>query len=153
MEKGKLLIVALTLALLLGLAQSFEFDEKDLESEESLWDLYERWRSHHTHSRDPKEKHKRFNVFKMNVKFIHEFNKKDKPYKLRLNKFGDMTSHEFKSSYAGSKVKHYRMLHGDRHKTGFIYDQVENVPPSVDWRKKGAVTGVKDQGQCGESFV
>ncbi|MBA0848412.1 hypothetical protein Goshw_001759 [Gossypium schwendimanii] len=34
-----------------------------LASEESLWDLYERWRSHHTISLDLTEKQKRFNVF------------------------------------------------------------------------------------------
>jgi C1A family cysteine protease len=26
------------------------------------------------------------------------------------------------------------------------------LPAAVDWRKKGAVTPIKDQGQCGMSF-
>lgn len=151
MEIGKLLLVSLSLALLLGLAQGFDIHDRDLESDENLWELYERWRSHHRLSTDLREKHKRFNVFKHNVKYIHEFNKKDKPYKLKLNKFGDLTSFEFKTHYF-SKIKHYRTLHGERRPTGFMYQNVTRVPPSIDWRQKGAVSPIKDQGQCGEPF-
>ncbi|KAL9375438.1 hypothetical protein Peur_032317 [Populus x canadensis] len=149
MELKKFLLVALSLALVLGITESLDFHEKDLESEESLWDLYERWRSHHTVSTSLDEKHKRFNVFKENVMHVHKTNKMGKPYKLKLNKFADMTNHEFRSVYAGSKVKHHRMFRGTPRGNGsFMYGKVEKVPTSVDWRKKGAVTAVKDQGQC-----
>ncbi|XP_059644182.1 vignain-like [Cornus florida] len=150
----KFLLVALSLALLLGLGKSFDFLEEELETEERFWDLYERWRSHHTLSRNLDEKHKRFNVFKENVRHVHEFNKKDKPYKLKLNKFADMTNHEFKVVYAGSKVKHHSMLRGSPQGNGtFMYEKVNKVPTSIDWRKKGAVTDVKDQGQCGSCWA
>lgn len=75
----------------------------------------------------------------------------DKPYKLKLNKFADMTNHEFRSTYAGSKVNHHRMFRGTPRGNGtFMYEKVNKVPSSVDWRKKGAVTDVKDQGRCGK---
>ncbi|GLT32283.1 hypothetical protein SLA2020_069600 [Shorea laevis] len=48
----KFFLVAFSLAVLLGLAGSFDYHEQDT-FEESLWDLYERWRSHHTVSSLP----------------------------------------------------------------------------------------------------
>lgn len=147
------LLAASLLALVLGTVEGFDFHEKELESEEGLWDLYERWRSPHTVSRSLDEKHKRFNVFKQNVMHVHQTNKMDKPYKLKLNKFADMTNHEFASTYAGSKIKHHRMFQGTRGNGTFMYGKVTSIPPSVDWRKKGSVTAVKDQGQCGSCWA
>lgn len=142
-------LLALTLAI--KQTQCIPFDDKDVESDETLWQLYEKWRRHHTVSRDMNDKHKRFNVFKENVKYIHEVNKKDKPYKLALNKFADMTREEFRQTYAGSKIHHHASLRGAPHGSeSFMYENVESVPASVDWRQKGAVTAVKNQGQCGE---
>jgi len=135
------------LSWILGLAVSLEFSENDLASEDSLWDLYERWRAHHTVSRDLQEKQRRFNVFKANVHHIHSVNMMDKPYKLKLNKFADMTNSEFTESF-DSKIKHHRMFH-PRPVTGFMHERLQNVPLSVDWRATGAVTPVKNQGNCG----
>uniref|UniRef100_A0ACD5YAM0 Uncharacterized protein n=1 Tax=Avena sativa TaxID=4498 RepID=A0ACD5YAM0_AVESA len=157
-----LVLLATTMALLVVLlapapASAMDFGEHDLASEDSLWALYERWRSHHTVARDLDEKARRFNVFRENVRLIHEFNRGDAPYKLRLNRFGDLTADEFRRAYASSRVAHHRMFRGSRKDAGFMHGAAKPVqdvlPPSVDWRQKGAVTDVKDQGQCGSCWA
>ncbi|KAJ0785442.1 putative actinidain [Helianthus annuus] len=155
MEMNKLALLLVTLISVLGVVQSFDFHEKELETEESLWDLYERWRSHHHVAEiNHQEKHRRFNVFKSNLQHVHNTNKMNKPYKLKLNMFADITNHEFRSVYAGSKISHHRMLHGERvGDKSFMYASDDNIPASMDWRKKNAVTPVKNQGQCGSCWA
>ncbi|KAJ4757591.1 Cysteine protease [Rhynchospora pubera] len=154
MEKVLFLSVLLAFSLFPHI-MSIPFDERDLESEEKLWDLYERWQRHHAVSRDHNEKHKRFGVFKENAKFIHEFNKKGKSYKLALNKFGDLAREEFKGSYASSWVEEHKMFQPHANTGKFMYGgvNVRDLPESIDWRSKGAVTVVKDQGKCGSCWA
>jgi Cathepsin propeptide inhibitor domain (I29) len=151
MEKLFLLAIILAFSTVPHI-MSIPFDERDLESDEKVWGLYERWQRHHSVYRNHHEKHQRFGVFKENAKYIHEFNKKAKHYKLALNKFGDLTKVEFQGSYASSRVQEHKMFQSHPNTGKFMYGivSVHDLPMSIDWRSKGAVTGVKDQGKCGE---
>ncbi|KAE8678422.1 Senescence-specific cysteine protease SAG39 [Hibiscus syriacus] len=81
----------------------------------------------------------------LDVELIDSFNNaNNKPYKLAVNQFADLTNAEFTASRNGFKG------HMCSNKaTTFKYENVTALPSSVDWRNKGALTPIKDQGQCG----
>ncbi|OVA20772.1 Magnesium transporter NIPA [Macleaya cordata] len=84
--------------------ERIDFDDKDLESEESLWNLYGRWMSYYQVTHDPKEKQERFKIFKENVHFIHDFRKNDNSFGLALNKFADISGDEYARDWMGCRV-------------------------------------------------
>uniref|UniRef100_A0A453PUK2 Vignain n=1 Tax=Aegilops tauschii subsp. strangulata TaxID=200361 RepID=A0A453PUK2_AEGTS len=96
--------------------------------------------------KDDAEKAQRFGVFKANVGFIESFNAKNLKFYLGVNQFADLTNEEFKATKANKGYKPSM----ERMPTGFRYENVsfDALPATVDWRTKGAVTPIKDQGQC-----
>ncbi|XP_031284405.1 senescence-specific cysteine protease SAG39-like [Pistacia vera] len=114
----------------------------------SMYERHEEWMAGYGRVyKDANEKEKRYNIFKENVARIEAFNKaNDKSYKLGVNGFADLTNEEFKATRNRFKG---HMCSELTKTASFKYENVTAVPPSMDWRKKGAVTPVKDQGQCG----
>nr|AAT34987.1 putative cysteine protease [Gossypium hirsutum] len=146
-----LLQIFLFVALVLSFCFSIQLAglSRPLLDEDSM--RHEEWMSQHGRVyADEQEDHKnkRFNVFKENVERIEEFND-GKTFKLAINQFADLTNEEFRASYNGFKGP--MVLSSQITKpTPFRYENVSSaLPVSVDWRKKGAVTPVKNQGQCG----
>ncbi|XP_068658061.1 senescence-specific cysteine protease SAG39-like [Aristolochia californica] len=95
--------------------------------------------------KDTAEKERRFKIFAENVQLVEAFNSDGgNTYRLSVNEFADLTNEEFRASRNG-----FRPSLRDTSSSLFRYENVTAVPSTVDWRKKGAVTPVKDQGQCG----
>jgi C1A family cysteine protease len=66
-------------------------------------------------------------------------------YKLAINKFADWTPEEFKSILT---IKKRQSIYGVSFR-----ELNETIPSSIDWRHEGAVTSVKDQGDCGACWA
>ncbi|WOG99849.1 hypothetical protein DCAR_0519205 [Daucus carota subsp. sativus] len=124
----------------------------DLTCIDKLINLFESWLEKHGKSYESiEEKLHRFEIFKDNLMHIDETNKKSSSYWLGLNEFADLSHEEFKDKYLGLKVD--LSTRRESNPEDFIYKDVVDLPKSVDWRKKGAVTNVKNQGSCGSCWA
>lgn len=117
-----------------------------------MLERHEKWMARHGRVyKDEIEKEHRFKTFKENVEFIESFNQNGtKGYKLAINKYADLTTEEFTASFMGLDTSLISQQEStDTTTSSFKYDSVTEVPPSMDWRNSGTVTGIKDQGRCG----
>ena len=124
-----------------------DYDSNQLHSDDVMMDNFHAWLERHSkvyHSLA--EKQRRFQIFKDNFMYIHNHNKQQKSYWLGLNKFSDLTHDEFRSQYLGTRPSGRNRVRDD---ANFIYRDVV-AASKVDWREKGAVSEVKDQGSCGK---
>ena len=79
----------------------------------------------------------------------------DPSYKLALdiNEFTDMTNDEFDQTYNGLLVPEKdTSLLGQVHVEPLDMDILKDLPQEVDWRTKGVVSPVKNQGMCGSCW-
>jgi len=116
---------------------------RDYESE------FLQWMHKHQKSFHHDEFHHRFSIWKHNQNLIDHHNSRGNSYTLGMNQFGHLTHQEFKQQYLGFKPS----VPSSPQQNLFVPDMnLKDLPESLDWRDKGAVTPVKNQEQCGSCW-
>ncbi|KAJ3434188.1 hypothetical protein M0812_20254 [Anaeramoeba flamelloides] len=124
------------------------------ESSEKSDSKFDKFTSHFGKSySSKKEQNYRQQIFNSNFKKIRIHNHQNSEYKMKLNRFADLTIDEFKSLYT-MPTKTVEIVEEPSRKFWKSRNTLtSDLPTTFDWRDFDVVTRVKDQAVCGSCWA
>lgn len=119
-----------------------------------LWNKFKK--SHGKEYLSEEHENYRYGIFKQNMDTIEKHNNEYSmgmhSYTLGVNAFADWTVEEFREKMFGTR---YNRTASKQASAGTFVrlPKYVQIPENVDWREEGAVTPVKNQGQCGSCWA
>jgi len=103
---------------------------------------------------DDSEYELRFKYFQESIQRIEQKQKKDKHATYGINQFSDFSREEFARRLSPSVVSPKELAVSClANGAEAVHMDVDDIPASWDWRTKGVVTPVKNQGDCGSCWA
>uniref|UniRef100_A0A8B9JV60 Cathepsin K n=1 Tax=Astyanax mexicanus TaxID=7994 RepID=A0A8B9JV60_ASTMX len=135
------------LLMLLGSALTLAFDPTSLDSEWEKWKV-----THRKEYNGLGEEDIRRAIWEKNTRLIEAHNQEYElgihSYELGMNHLGDMTVEEVAEKMFGLQMP----MDSDDTNT-YVPDEYEKLPKSIDYRKLGYVSPVRNQGSCGSCWA
>lgn len=131
-----------------GVASAFPVKETGVFEASIVAPTFDSFIAQHGRQYSAEEFNMRKSIFEMNSKKVDWLNSLNDGATYALNHFADMTEDEFRSTMFGFVGKPENIA--DAPMASLL--NASEAPDELDWRTKGAVTPVKNQGQCGSCW-
>jgi cysteine peptidase B len=99
------------------------------------------------------EESKRLSIFVENMKIAAMHQAANPLASFGANEFADLSAEEFKIRHSSDKFYAKAAANAKAPTALFTEAQLKATAGSIDWRQKGAVVAIKDQGQCGSCWA